>query len=77
MFEGETLLDWGTRGYTPGESAPDAAPKKLRFLLNLYTPSVVVAREPRTTSSGAWHGTKRVIEKLRQETESQGVQFCF
>jgi hypothetical protein len=75
IFEGQMLIDWGVRSYTAGKTSADAAPKKLQFLLNLYAPSLIATRAPRNFPDGPSETTKKVMKKLRQAAEDQGITF--
>ena len=68
-------MEWGARRYAMRRTGADAAAKKLQYLLDLYVPSLIVAREPRNSPNGQSEATNKVIKKLRQAAEERGIPF--
>ncbi len=74
VFQGSSLLDWGARTYAIGLPGVDGVIEKLRFLLNLYAPPVVIVRGIRNTEDNASKTTIVVLRRIKTELKRQSVR---
>ena len=69
----DKLLDWGVRSYrVEGYSPARFARQKLRPLLDLWRPSVVVFQNPSRTTSKV--GLRSLLNRIVREANSHGMQ---
>jgi len=74
VFQGSSLLDWGARSYATGALGVEGAIDKLRFLLNLYAPPVVIVRGTRHAKDESSKTTVRVLRRIKNELKRQPVR---
>jgi len=75
VLQGSDLLDWGVRSYSTGAVGTPSVIEKLRFLLNLYAPPVVIARETRRAKEKSSEFAARVLGEIGTELQRQSVRF--
>lgn len=74
VFQGSDLLDWGAGNYASGMQDTDAGIGKLRFLLNLYAPPVVVVRQTRPVKGEATKTATAALRRIGTELKRSSVR---
>jgi hypothetical protein len=74
VFQGSDLLDWGARRYAAGAVGAAGAFEKLRSLLKLYAPHIVIARQTRRVHDESSEIAARRLYKIRMELRSRSIR---
>jgi len=75
VLHGSKLLDSGIRNLPRGISGMKRGISRLMFLLQLYAPSVVVARRTRQVRGEPAERAARVFRRIRQELTRRSIPF--
>jgi hypothetical protein len=74
VFEGSGLLDWGARSYAAGPLGVESSIEKLRFLLHLYAPPVVIARGTRHAKDRSSEAAAHALRTIKTELKRRSIR---
>ena len=76
VFRGLDLIDSGVCVFRLGKTGTKAAIKKLAFLLDLYAPSMVLARQVRRVRDSSSKRTVHVLRGMRADLERRSLRLA-
>jgi hypothetical protein len=78
VFDGpESLLDYGGGQLRPGGKAGSVlAARRIRQLIKLFTPSVIVVKRPERRVTASRPGIRLIANAIRHEASRHLIQYC-
>jgi hypothetical protein len=75
VLQGRDLLDYGARNVPPGPSGMKLGVRRLSFILELYAPSVVIARRTLPIRGAPARHAAHILERIREELRRRSIHF--
>ena len=75
LLQDSTLLDWGVRRYPADSVGTAVALRRVRTLLDRYSPSLVITRQTCPLSLKSSQSSGAVIQAIRTELKNHSIKF--